>query len=46
MTCIDGEVELEMECLPRFAYGAEAATWSGGELGEAIAAAATAPSCG
>jgi alpha,alpha-trehalase len=37
MTCIDGEVELEMECLPRFAYGAEAATWSGGELGEATA---------
>jgi alpha,alpha-trehalase len=37
MTCIDGEVELEMECLPRFAYGAEAASWSGGELGEAIA---------
>ena len=25
MTCIDGEVEIEMECLPRFAYGAEAA---------------------
>ena len=37
MTCIDGEVEMEMECLPRFAYGAEAADWSGGELGEAIA---------
>jgi GH15 family glucan-1,4-alpha-glucosidase len=37
MTCIDGEVEMEMECLPRFAYGAEAATWSGGELGEAVA---------
>jgi GH15 family glucan-1,4-alpha-glucosidase len=37
MTCIDGEVELEMECLPRFAYGAEAASWSGGELGEALA---------
>ena len=37
MTCIDGEVEMEMECLPRFAYGAEAATWSGGELGEATA---------
>jgi alpha,alpha-trehalase len=37
MTCIDGEVELEMECLPRFAYGAEAAAWSGGELGEATA---------
>jgi len=37
MTCIDGEVEMEMECLPRFAYGAEAASWSGGELGEATA---------
>jgi alpha,alpha-trehalase len=37
MTCIDGEVELAMECLPRFAYGAEGAEWSGGELGEAIA---------
>jgi alpha,alpha-trehalase len=37
MTCIDGEVEMEMECLPRFAYGAEAAGWSGGELGEALA---------
>jgi alpha,alpha-trehalase len=38
MTCIDGEVEMEMECMPRFAYGAEAASWSGGELGEARAA--------
>jgi alpha,alpha-trehalase len=38
MTCIDGEVEIEMECLPRFAYGAEAASWSGGELGEASVA--------
>jgi GH15 family glucan-1,4-alpha-glucosidase len=37
MTCIDGEVEMEMECLPRFGYGAEAASWSGGELGEAVA---------
>jgi GH15 family glucan-1,4-alpha-glucosidase len=37
MTCVDGEVEMEMECLPRFAYGAEAASWSGGELGEAVA---------
>ena len=27
MTCIDGEVEMEMECLPRFGYGAR-----GGEL--------------
>jgi len=33
--CIDGEVELEMECLPRFAYGSEGGSWSGGELGEA-----------
>jgi GH15 family glucan-1,4-alpha-glucosidase len=37
MTCIDGEVEMEMECLPRFGYGIEAASWSGGELGEALA---------
>jgi len=36
-TCVDGHVELEMECLPRFAYGAAAASWSGGELGEARA---------
>ena len=36
-TCIDGHVELEMECAPRFAYGAEAAQWSGGELGGAMA---------
>jgi GH15 family glucan-1,4-alpha-glucosidase len=40
ITCIDGTVEMEMECLPRFAYGAEAARWSGGELGEAVASAA------
>jgi len=37
VTCVDGEVEMEMECLPRFAYGAEAARWSGGALGEAVA---------
>jgi GH15 family glucan-1,4-alpha-glucosidase len=37
MTCVDGEVEIEMECLPRFGYGADPATWSGGELGEAVA---------
>ena len=40
MTCIDGEVEMEMECVPRFAYGAEGATWRGGQLGEAFATAA------
>lgn len=37
VTCIDGEVEMEMECLPRFAYGTDAARWTGGELGEAVA---------
>jgi GH15 family glucan-1,4-alpha-glucosidase len=37
MTCIDGEVEMAMECVPRFAYGAEAASWSSGALGEATA---------
>jgi GH15 family glucan-1,4-alpha-glucosidase len=40
MTCIDGEVEMEMECLPRFDYGLEEAKWAGGELGEALASAA------
>ncbi|HET9678338.1 MAG TPA: trehalase-like domain-containing protein, partial [Solirubrobacterales bacterium] len=39
ITCIDGEVEMEMECLPRFEYGLEGAKWSGGELGEAVATA-------
>ncbi|HKO37046.1 MAG TPA: glycoside hydrolase family 15 protein [Solirubrobacterales bacterium] len=39
ITCIDGEVEMEMECLPRFGYGLEEAKWSGGELGEAVAVA-------
>jgi GH15 family glucan-1,4-alpha-glucosidase len=37
MTCLDGEVEMEMECMPRFDYGAAAVEWSGGELGEAVA---------
>ncbi len=37
MTCVDGEVEMGMECMPRFGYGAETASWSGGELGEAVA---------
>jgi alpha,alpha-trehalase len=40
IACIDGEVEMEMECVPRFGYGVEAARWSGGELGEASAAGA------
>jgi alpha,alpha-trehalase len=40
MTCIDGYVEMEMECVPRFGYGADGARWSGGELGEAVATAA------
>jgi GH15 family glucan-1,4-alpha-glucosidase len=39
MICIDGEVEMEMECAPRFDYGLDAARWSGGELGEATATA-------
>ncbi|MGN6663083.1 MAG: glycoside hydrolase family 15 protein [Solirubrobacterales bacterium] len=37
MTCIDGEVEMEMECVPRFDYGLAGPKWSGGELGEATA---------
>ncbi len=37
MTCIDGEVQMEMECVPRFAYGAEAADWVAGGVGEASA---------
>jgi alpha,alpha-trehalase len=37
ITCIDGHVEMEMECAPRFDYGSEPASWSGGELGEATA---------
>jgi len=36
-TCVDGEVEVAMECAPRFGYGAQPASWSGGELGEATA---------
>jgi GH15 family glucan-1,4-alpha-glucosidase len=39
MTCIDGEVEMEMECLPRFGYGLEDARWTDVELGEALASA-------
>lgn len=35
--CVDGHVDLEMECIPRFAYGLEPATWTGGDLGAAHA---------
>jgi alpha,alpha-trehalase len=34
-TCIDGELEMELECRPAFGYGVEAASWSGGDLGAA-----------
>ena len=37
ITCIDGHVELELECVPGFGYATEGAGWSGGELGEARA---------
>jgi GH15 family glucan-1,4-alpha-glucosidase len=37
MTCVDGEVHIDMECQPRFDYGSELPQWSGGELGEAVA---------
>ncbi|MCB0859261.1 MAG: glycoside hydrolase family 15 protein [Solirubrobacterales bacterium] len=35
--CVDGEVDMEMVCRPRFNYGAEAALWTDQGLGEAIA---------
>src|SRR6185312_14122730 len=36
ITCIDGEVDVEMECLPRMSYGRVAAAWSDGDAaGEA-----------
>ncbi|HEY2054857.1 MAG TPA: glycoside hydrolase family 15 protein [Solirubrobacterales bacterium] len=31
ITCIDGEADIEMECLPRFDYGRGAASWSAGD---------------
>jgi len=31
ITCIDGEVDIEMECLPRFDYGRGAPVWSDGD---------------
>jgi GH15 family glucan-1,4-alpha-glucosidase len=36
ITCINGEVDIEMECLPRFDYGRGAATWSAGAPGEMV----------
>src|ERR1700761_1867282 len=35
--CIDGEVEIKMECVPRFSYGRHAATWGEPAGGAAIA---------
>ena len=35
--CIDGEVDMEMICEPRFAYGSESGVWTELEFGEAIA---------
>ena len=35
--CIDGEVDMDMVCEPRFAYGSESGVWTDLELGEAIA---------
>src|ERR1700742_2293605 len=37
VTCIDGEVEIEMECRPRFDYGRGEATWGEPGGGAAIA---------
>jgi GH15 family glucan-1,4-alpha-glucosidase len=37
VTCVDGEVEMELECMPRFDYGAVVAEWGGVELGAALA---------
>ncbi len=44
-TCIDGHVELEMECLPRFDYGLTAADWTHCERGEAVARAGDTQLC-
>jgi GH15 family glucan-1,4-alpha-glucosidase len=36
-TCVEGEATIDMSCEPRFNYGAEAAVWTAGGLGEAKA---------
>ena len=47
MTCIDGEVEMEMECLPRFGYGLEARDLERRRAGRGRRPRPrTAPSCG
>jgi GH15 family glucan-1,4-alpha-glucosidase len=45
ITCIDGQVDVEMECLPRFDYGRGAATWREGEEmpGEMVARGTSCP---
>ncbi|MBS1888961.1 MAG: glycoside hydrolase family 15 protein [Actinobacteria bacterium] len=45
VSCIDGEVDVELECLPRFDYGRGAATWSAGSEtpGEMVARGAGGP---
>lgn len=35
--CVEGEVDLEMICSPRFEYGKDTAIWTAGEFGEATA---------
>src|SRR4051794_12349853 len=37
ITCIDGEVDVEMECLPRFDYGRDAPRWSDGDAADEAA---------
>ena len=36
-TCIDGEVDVDIKCLPRFGYGVADGLWDGGVLGGARA---------
>ena len=44
MTCVDGEVEMEMECLPRFGYGLQDAPGAAASLARRWRGATT-PSC-
>jgi GH15 family glucan-1,4-alpha-glucosidase len=36
-TCVEGEAEIEVSCLPRFEYGSSPALWSSVGIGEAVA---------